>query len=292
MMELRLGQTRLCAHPLLLLLPLLGFQLGLREELFATLSALTVHEASHLLAARLAGVRIEKLRLMPFGGAAQPGNLYVLSAGQLFVVAAAGPAGNLFMLTVTAALAHWGILSPTSALLHLRVNLALMLFNLLPALPLDGGRMLYALTQKRLGRARAVMVGVMLGRLVAASLFALVLKGIADTGHWNVSVTACALFILASPPEERRALAELNVTSPLNALKKVNEPIDVRLCAVDEGCPALHALRRTAPDAATLFAVYRKDRLAAFTDERALLDLALSDQNAIVAGALRVQESV
>ena len=286
MMELRLGNTRLSAHPFLLLLPLLGFHLGLRAELTATLTALVIHEAAHMAAARLAGVRVEKLRLMPFGGAIQPGNVYTLSPGRLFAVAAAGPAGNLLALTVAAALVQWGVLAPEAALPHLRVNLALMLFNLLPGLPLDGGRMLYALTNGRLGRSRAVALGILLGRIIAAGLFALVLRGIAETGHWNVSLTACAIFIIASGPEERRALADLNIASPLNALRDVSGPIDLRICAVDEGCTALRALRRTSPDAATLYAVYRENHLAAFTDERALLDLALNDRDAVVGKAI------
>ncbi len=286
MMELRIGHTRLSAHPFLLLLPLLGLHLGLGVELTATLIALVVHESAHLLAARLAGVRVERLRLMPFGGAIQPGNLYALSPGQLLAVAAAGPAGNLLALTVAAALAQWGVLTPGIALLHLRVNLALMLFNLFPGLPLDGGRMLYALTNKRLGRSRSVTLGILLGRVAAAGLFTLVLRGIAETGHWNVSLTACAIFILASAPEERRALADLNVASPLNALRDVGDPIDLKLCAVDEGCAVLRALRRTSPDAATLYAVYHENRLAAFTDERALLELALNDREAVVGSAV------
>ena len=286
MMELRLGHTRISAHPFLLLLPLLGLHLGLRTELTATMVALAVHEGAHLLAAQLAGVRVEKLRLMPFGGAILPGNIYALSPGQLLAVAAAGPTGNLAALTLAAALAHWGVLLPGEALLHLRVNLALMLFNLLPGLPLDGGRMLYALTSRRLGRARAATLGIILGRVAAAGLLLLVLRGIAESGHWNVSLNACAIFIIASAQEERRALADLSATSPLNALRAIGEPIDLKICAVDEGCAVLRALRKTSPEAATLYAVYRDSRLAAFTDERALLELALADRKAAVGMAI------
>ena len=286
MIELRAGHTRIDIHPLMLLLSALAVRLGLSAELAATAIALLAHESAHLIAAKLTGVRMERLRLMPFGGAALPGNVYALSTGQLLIVAAAGPLANGILLIISAALAQWGLLSPATALLHLRVNLALMLFNLLPALPLDGGRMLYALTAPALGRSRAAELGILLGRVEAAGLIAVFLQNLIAVGRCNISLAACAVFMLSSAPAERRALADLRTSSPLNALKDISAPIDLRLCAVDEDISVLRALRHTAPDAATLYAVYRSDHLAAFVDERRVLELALEDADSKVGRAI------
>ena len=71
------------------------------------------------------------------------------------------------------ALTHWRVLSPMFALQILQANLILMLFNLLPALPLDGGRTLYALLSPVIGRERAVETGILMGRILAGLMLAL-----------------------------------------------------------------------------------------------------------------------
>ena len=285
-MECRVAGTRVRFHPLMLLLPLLAAALGLKTELAVTLISLMLHEAAHLIAARACGVRVEELRLMPFGGAALIGNVYALSPGRLFAVAAAGPVANLILILLSGALAQWGAASPAAALALTQPNLTLMLFNLLPALPLDGGRMLYALTAERLGRRRAVEVGLWMGRAVALGLVVLLVRGLVVERRFNLSLAACAVFLLASAPEERRALSELRASSPLNGLRDRARPIDMRLCAVAEECGLMSALRHAAPDAATLYAVYRDDALKGFTDERRLLEAALSNRDGTVAEAL------
>ena len=289
-MELRAAGTRIRVHPLMLLLPLLALRLHPGAAAGATALSLALHEAAHLAAARGMGVRVESLLLMPFGGQAVLGNLYALSPIQLFTVAAAGPAANLGLTLVAAALCQWGVIDPLRAGLFQRINLALMLFNLLPALPLDGGRMLYALTARQLGRARAAALGIRMGWATAAVLLLFALRGLHESGRFNLSLAACAVFLLASGPEERRALSDLRAASPLNALRDHRVPIGLTLCAVAADCPALDALRHAAPDAATLYAVYRGDRLAAFVDERALLNRAIEDPEASVASAMEGAE--
>ncbi len=286
MIELRAGHLRLRIHPLALLLPPLALALGLREALPALLISLTVHEAGHLAAARAARVRMDALTVMPFGCALRLGNLYALSPGQVLAVSAGGPLFSLLLLLADGALAHWGLLSPAFAISLLRVTLTLLLFNLLPALPLDGGRMLYALTARRLGRDRAARLGAVMGCVVAAGLAGgtiwLTLRG----GRFNLTPALCAVFILKGVAEDRAALGEALPASLLNALRTRDAPVPLRLYAVRADCPAIRALRSAAPDAAALFAVYRGERLAALVDERALLCLALERPGASVFEAI------
>ena len=289
-MSLSVGRTRIIVHPLALLYPLAACMLGAGMDALALMIALTVHEGAHLLAARGLGVGIARLRLTPFGAAMVMDNPYGLSPLRLLAVAVAGPLSNALVLLTAAALTHWRMLSPAFALVFVRTNLALLAFNLLPALPLDGGRMLYALTARQLGRARAAALGIRMGWATAAVLLLFALRVLLQTGRFNLSLAACAVFLLASGPEERRALSDLRAASPLNALRDHRVPIGLTLCAVAADCPALDALRHAAPDAATLYAVYRGDRLAAFVDERALLNRAIEDPEASVASAMQGAE--
>ena len=94
-MELRIGKTRLYAHPLMLLFPAAAAMLGAGEDAAALLLGLAAHEGGHMAAARMLRVEVSQLRLMPFGGAIALDNPYALEAGRLFAVAAAGPAASL-----------------------------------------------------------------------------------------------------------------------------------------------------------------------------------------------------
>lgn len=287
MIELRASGVRVYIHPLAALLPLLALALGLHTEVPALLLSLFAHEAGHLLSARLARVRVEAMTATPFGCGLQLGNLYALSAWQTFAVAAGGPLASLQLILIDVALARWGVVSPAFALSLLRVTLALLLFNLLPALPLDGGRMLYALTSRRLGRERACRLAARIGYAVSLALLAGTVWLFIHTRRFNLTLPACAAFMLAGIAEDRRALCDAIPVSLLNALKPTGAPIPMQLCAVCDDYPILRALRYAAPDAATLFAVYRAGVLAALVDERALLDLALEQPGATVSAALK-----
>ena len=274
-MTLSIGRTRLRAHPLMLLFPIAAAMLGVRQDAAALLIALIAHEGAHLLAARWLRVGIAQLRLMPFGGAIQMDNPYALSRAQLLGVAAAGPAGSLLALVLSAALAHWGMLDPLFSLALIEANLLMLLFNLLPALHLDGGRMLYVALFPHIGRERAVRAGVLAGRAVAATLILLFLGTGIARGRFNLSFALCAVFILASAPQERRALGDARAQALIHALTPVDGPVVAKLIAIGDGCVLRKALSAAVPGATTLFAVFHGGRLHAIVDERRLLDAAL-----------------
>lgn len=270
-MALTLGRTRLSVHPLALLFPILAARLGSGGDMIALAAGLLAHEAAHLVAARCLGVGVSRLRVMPFGAAIEVENPYALSPRRIFLVAAAGPLGSAMAAILAGALAHWGLLSPAPALAALRVNGTLLAFNLLPALPLDGGRMLVALLLPRLGSAKAVNIGIALGRALAGLLMALTVFGLIRLGRLNLSPLLAAVFLLSSGSDEREALSGTRAQALLNALRPLDKPVPVRLYAVSADCPLSTALRAARPDAMTLYAVYKDSRLASITDDRRLL---------------------
>jgi len=172
-----------------------------------------LHELGHIAAARLARVAIREIRLMPFGGSARMENPYGLSPLQLIVTASGGPTANLCALVLSSALAGWGWLNPLQAQAFALSNLALMLFNLFPALPLDGGRILYAALSAPLGPQRALKNGIILGRCLALALAAAFIAGGFRRGVWNLSFLLAAVFIFCSEADEKRALQSAAVHS-------------------------------------------------------------------------------
>lgn len=231
-----------CLPLLALAAPLLALRLGAPGGLLPLALALCAHELAHLLAARLTRVDISEIRLTPFGGSARIENPYRLSAAQLIATAAAGPAANLLLAILLAALAQWGALAPGRAAQLIRPNLLLMLFNLLPALPLDGGRILYALLRAPLGERRALTCALLPGRLLAALLLAAFLTGGLRTGAWNLTLPLAAVFLLASGRDESGALDAARAGALADAMAAPSAPRPARIYQLDAATPARGAL--------------------------------------------------
>ena len=110
-------------------------------------ASIVLHELSHALAARQFGLRIRGITLFIFGGVAEMESEPPNPVAE-FVVAVAGPvasiliAGSCFLLYVSGSMATWP--DPVNGVLYYlaMINGLLVVFNLLPAFPLDGGRVL------------------------------------------------------------------------------------------------------------------------------------------------------
>jgi stage IV sporulation protein FB len=126
-----------------------------------------VHELGHALVARHLGVPVRSIGLHFFGGAAQMAAL-PRTAGDEIAIAAAGPAVSFALAGVghlLGALTGVGVFGLFAA-----VNLVLALFNLLPAFPSDGGRILRALLALRYDFVRATDLAVRVSRVVCVAM--------------------------------------------------------------------------------------------------------------------------
>jgi stage IV sporulation protein FB len=160
---------------LLLLLVFVAFG-GVAGVLVVGLSFASVllHELGHALAARGYGVRVSGIELGFFGGAAKMEGMPREPRREL-TIAAAGPAVSLML-----AGAGFGLGAVTGLpLLGLIgwINLVIAGFNLIPALPMDGGRMLRAVLAKRLGYVRATLAAVKVARVATIGFGVLGLMG-------------------------------------------------------------------------------------------------------------------
>ena len=182
--------------------------LGQGRTLLAALAALSFHEAGHALAARALGQRFECIELMPFGGVAQMNTALSLRPTQEVFITLAGPAVSLLLSLLAAASGLTGPLVQA----FLRANLLIALTNLLPALPLDGGRALRAALTQRLGRARATRlfsrVGTGLGGLVVALGF-----WSAARGTINPQMFLTGAYLVYASLKEKETLAAACITA-------------------------------------------------------------------------------
>jgi Zn-dependent protease/predicted transcriptional regulator len=178
--------------------------------IIALFACVVLHEFGHVLAARTYGISTPDITLLPIGGVARLQRMPD-EPGQELVVALAGPAVNvvialgLFLgLRGAARLYDPAQLdSPTIGLLAklLSVNVWLVLFNLIPAFPMDGGRVFRALLAMRMSYARATRIAAAAGQAIA---FAFAFIGL----FYNPLLIFIALFIYLGASQEA-AFAEM-----------------------------------------------------------------------------------
>ncbi len=157
-----------------------GRAAALQGVIFILLLFLCVllHEFGHVLAARRYGVQTPDITLLPIGGVARLERIPEEPSQEL-IVALAGPAVNLVIAAVLYLLLE-GVLpresmevqnSGVSLLARLAsVNIFLAVFNLIPAFPMDGGRVLRAVLAYRLGYSRGTQIAATVGQVVAFGL--------------------------------------------------------------------------------------------------------------------------
>lgn len=190
----------------------MGFGVLLMLLLFL---CVTLHELGHSVAAQRFGIEVKEILLLPVGG------LAVLSRNPTrplheLIIALAGPLVNVVIALVLLAVAGLGAAfdlfrvtdlrpsesifatpSVSSAILWLiQSNILLVVFNMIPAFPLDGGRVLRAVLAMAVGMPKATRIATTVGKVIA------VLLGVYGVMSGNFSLALIAVFIFLGAGQE------------------------------------------------------------------------------------------
>ncbi len=172
-----------------------------------------LHEFGHAFAALGYGIRTPDITLWPFGGIARLERMPEKPQQELWI-AMAGPLVNIvialglwLVLGGSASLSGDALKHPHLALIPslLRANIVLVLFNLLPAFPMDGGRMLRALLALWLPFARATTIAALIGQALALVLGCIGLFGVGGMPQNPMLVLVAFFVFMAASAETRTA---------------------------------------------------------------------------------------
>lgn len=176
---------------------------GLVSKVLLVFSAVLCHELAHMLMAIGLGYKVKQVELLPFGAVARIEGIADAGAISEIMIAAAGPLASMAL----AVLCYIGIHEVSNwqdvCQFYGEVNLMLALFNLLPALPLDGGRILRAILSYRRDYRDATAIVV----TVSYSIIC-ILAILTGAGYWlyntiNLTMLVAALFLFITVRAEK-----------------------------------------------------------------------------------------
>ena len=284
-------------------------------------ACVVLHELGHALAARRYGIATRDITLLPIGGVARLERMPDKPTQEL-VVAVAGPAVNVVIAGALALIPH-GLDRPSvdavtkgSIVESLFVtNVLMILFNMIPAFPMDGGRVLRALLAMRLSYERATRIASGIGQIVALLFGVAGVFGVPGFHPPDLLLVFIALFVFLAAGEERTVVQtrvsikglpvraamltefhQLDVHDPLSlAVRHLMAGSQQDFPVTDAGVPVgvlsrdqlVSAIARHGPSAPVEQAV-RRDPLRA--DPNAPLDQALSGMRDAGRMALPVTE--
>jgi Zn-dependent protease/CBS domain-containing protein len=168
----------------------------------AFFSCVVLHELAHVAVALRGGAKVRAITLMMLGGVSEVSEVRRPRLERW--MAAAGPAaslllGGLFWLLYLAS--RHGPADVRFGLFYLaQLNFVIGVFNLLPAFPMDGGRILRSLLEPSYGRVRATQIAATVGKLFAV---ALAIFGVLGGGLWLVLI---GMFVFFAGDAESRAV--------------------------------------------------------------------------------------
>lgn len=195
---------------------------------------MAAHEAAHLAAAAAIGLKPESITFSPFGVCLRLKNKIVRSFADEIILYSAGPLINgLFALTA---------LLTKNAMMY-KLNTALMVMNLLPVIPLDGGMICLRLLSQRMGRTAAKRVLNVVSAVFSFMFLSVAVAGLC-LGYINISMFMIAALLIGNVLTSKE-MYNVDFISTLSGEKKRNGK--VKMVMIDGNHSLLDAAKSFSP---------------------------------------------
>lgn len=238
---------------------------GLTEFIICTLTAL-LHECGHIFYAYKTGYECKNIKLMPYGAAAVC-NIEGISVADEIKLSLSGPFINAIVCVCVAGL--WWFFPETYAYTDalMASNTAMLILNLLPAYPLDGGRILGCIIKKFAPQKVATVVVKVVSGVVGVAFVVLFF-----TVNNNLSLLFLALFLFSSTFEKTPTASKIQFTEH----KKLNGGREVKYVMANGDLTFRQAIKHLDSSKYLVLQIYANDFLEEVTEEELLEKLQTS----------------
>ncbi len=203
-----LGGITFSLNPFFLVLLVLFALAGLLGQGILAFGVVVLHELAHIGVARHLGLHFSEIELLPFGGVAKTEQELALCPGREALVALAGPLSNFLLILLVWGGYNYHFWSWEGCRFFWQLNLSMAIFNLLPFLPLDGGRIYRAVLAGKMGLKKATLKAAVLGQVGGVAIAVLGLGGL-FLKIWGLEIFLLGIFVFYAASKEKKALAYL-----------------------------------------------------------------------------------
>lgn len=281
----RIGATELRLHPAGLLLGAYMALLGHGSMLLAGLVSIALHEGAHAACAALLRWPPQSLELTPLGAVMHLEEETRMPTVRRICMIAAGPAMTFGLCMLSLTLTQRGVLPFALGRSLFLSNAAILLVNLLPALPLDGGRLLAVVLGCRLRSTTVRRVMRLLGLGTGCLLIAGNLWLSFTQGGLNLSLSFVGCFLMEAARREgvTSAMTDLTACMRRRSMLEKNGVMQGRLLVVTESCPVAAAMQQLPKGQPAVVAILTQDTLSlrGMASEERLVSLWLSQPDAL-----------
>lgn len=228
------------------------------EITIAMYSVMLIHELAHFVSAKVLGLKISKLIFYPFGVSLRLNSIILLSFSEEIILYLSGPLVNAVIAVIFALNGKFGVLYIN--------NLALFLLNILPIIPLDGGRILETIISRYKGRKNAKKILKFIGILIYSFLIYLLLK----SKTLNINTLTLILFLLGSIIFEKEKYS-VDLIKELT-FSNLNKRRKAELFVFSESEPIRNIIKEFNPSKNSLVAfIDDKERIVSLKTDREII---------------------
>ncbi len=261
---------------ILIIIFFVGAVMGYIKELAVVFALISIHETFHVITAKYYGISVTSVELMPFGGVARMESIAHVEPSTEIIIALAGPWVNFMLILCALLLEYFGLVPFERLQFFINVNLMLGFFNLYPALPLDGGRILRAILSTRIGTKAANSICITIGR--ATSIALAILYFYLLIGHTinNPSMLLIGIFMFVSAGKQQTTMVLVALKDIVYKKKKLacQGAIRVNEIALDQSTPVKKVIDRFAANRYHLVLVLDDNlNIMGYLNESEILDL-------------------
>ncbi|BBI32539.1 M50 family metallopeptidase [Cohnella abietis] len=263
-------------HPLFVLVMIASIATGRFAELVTLFAIVLWHELGHLAAALRFGWTVKEIKLLPFGGVLEVEEAGTLPAMEEIWVAIAGPAQNVILAVIGYLLGQAGWIDQGWAGDFVRANVLIGLFNLLPVLPLDGGRMLQAWISIQVPYHRTLMWSAKISLLFSGLIVVFSLYPLWYGGLIHLNLLAVGLFLCATNWTYLRNVPFVFLRFLVHRSERSEKQFDrgvlSRPIVIAENRPLSHIMKLFMKEQYHLVYVMKRGKIAKVVPEKTIID--------------------